>query len=102
MSVPKSQSTKKTNWRELLPHNEEILIQSFLSFPTHLVTLERSKGLSNFRLIDKNDNSHKFVNFQDQTYETYFAANKLPARTCIGVTGVAVGALIEIDLITKI
>ena len=75
MSVPKNQSTKKTNWQELLPHNEEILIQSFLSFPTHIVTLERTKGLSNFRLIDKNDNSQKFVNFQDQTYETYFAAN---------------------------
>ena len=46
------------------------------------------------------------VNFQDfdamnTAYESYFALNKLPARTCIGVTGLAVGASVEIDLIAK-
>ena len=44
------------------------------------------------------------VNFQDfdkmnTVYESYFSKNKLPARTCIGVTGLAVGASVEIDLI---
>lgn len=44
------------------------------------------------------------VNFQDfaqmnAVYARYFAPDKLPARTCIGVTGLAVGALVEIDLI---
>jgi reactive intermediate/imine deaminase len=32
-------------------------------------------------------------------YESYFEPGKLPARTCIGVTGLAVGALVEIDLV---
>ncbi|MDC0057426.1 RidA family protein [Alphaproteobacteria bacterium] len=46
------------------------------------------------------------VNFQDfdivnAIYETYFVPGKLPARTCIGVTGLAVGASIEIDLVAK-
>ncbi|MEQ8823187.1 MAG: Rid family detoxifying hydrolase [Filomicrobium sp.] len=44
------------------------------------------------------------VNFQDfakmnAVYESYFAKDTLPSRTCIGVTGLAVGALVEIDLI---
>jgi len=44
------------------------------------------------------------VNFQDfdkmnAVYESFFSKNKLPARTCIGVTGLAVGASVEIDLI---
>ena len=44
------------------------------------------------------------VNFQDfdkmnAVYESYFSKNKLPARTCIGVTGLAIGASVEIDLI---
>ncbi len=34
-------------------------------------------------------------------YESYFERGKLPARTCVGVTGLAVGALVEIDLIAK-
>jgi len=32
-------------------------------------------------------------------YESYFPPDVLPARTCIGVTGLAVGALVEIDLV---
>lgn len=35
------------------------------------------------------------------TYQSYFAKGKLPARTCIGVTGLAVGALVEIDLVAR-
>ena len=47
------------------------------------------------------------VNFQDfdkvnKIYKSYFNEDKLPARTCIGVTGLAVGASVEIDLIAKI
>ena len=47
------------------------------------------------------------INFQDfdkmnAVYESYFASDKLPARTCIGVTGLAVGASVEIDLIVKV
>jgi reactive intermediate/imine deaminase len=34
-------------------------------------------------------------------YPTYFAPGRLPARTCIGVTGLARGAIIEIDMIAK-
>ena len=32
-------------------------------------------------------------------YQSYFAPEHLPARTCIGVTGLARGALVEIDLL---
>ena len=44
------------------------------------------------------------VNFGDfermnRIYASYFAKDKLPARTCIGVTGLAVGASVEIDFI---
>ena len=47
------------------------------------------------------------VNFQDfdemnNVYKTYFVSGNLPARTCIGVTGLAVGASVEIDLTAKL
>lgn len=47
------------------------------------------------------------VNFQDfdrmnAVYASYFAPGKLPARTCIGVTGLAVGALVEIDFVVAL
>ncbi|WDR07523.1 RidA family protein [Devosia rhodophyticola] len=37
----------------------------------------------------------------NQTYQGYFEAGKLPGRTTIGVTALAVGALVEIDLVVK-
>ncbi|MEM1273533.1 MAG: RidA family protein [Pseudomonadota bacterium] len=37
----------------------------------------------------------------NETYSAFFAPDKLPARTTIGVTALAVGALVEIDLIAR-
>ena len=37
----------------------------------------------------------------NETYKSYFADGRLPARTCVGVTGMAVGALVEIDCIAR-
>ncbi|HJU24997.1 MAG TPA: RidA family protein [Casimicrobiaceae bacterium] len=34
-------------------------------------------------------------------YATYFPADRRPARTCIGVNGLARGALVEIDMVAK-
>lgn len=35
------------------------------------------------------------------TYAGYFAPGRLPARTCVGVSGLAVNALVEIDLVAR-
>ncbi len=35
------------------------------------------------------------------TYQSFFEDGKLPARTCVGVTALAVGALVEIDLVAR-
>jgi 2-iminobutanoate/2-iminopropanoate deaminase len=34
-------------------------------------------------------------------YQSCFASGRLPARTCIGVTAIARGALVEIDLLAR-
>jgi reactive intermediate/imine deaminase len=35
----------------------------------------------------------------NEVYRSYFAAGRLPARTCVGVNGLAKGARIEIDFV---
>ncbi len=37
----------------------------------------------------------------DAAYTSYFPADRLPARSCVGVTGLARDALVEIDLIAR-
>ena len=92
-----------------LPNDPTILIEGGISNQTHQV-------MKNLELVlDAAKSSFDNVvfariyllNFQDfdamnAIYESYFMPDKLPARTCIGVTGLAVGASIEIDLIAKL
>ncbi len=37
----------------------------------------------------------------NEVYASYFPAGRLPARTCVGVTALARGALVEIDMIAR-
>ena len=37
----------------------------------------------------------------NETYRSYFPPDRLPARTCVGVTRLAYDALIEIDLVCR-
>lgn len=37
----------------------------------------------------------------NETYRAFFPPDKLPGRTCVGVSGLAVDALVEIDLVAK-
>jgi len=92
-----------------LPNDPTILIEGGISNQTHQV-------MKNLELVlDAAKSSFDNVvfariyllNFQDfdamnAIYESYFMPGKLPARTCIGVTGLAVGASVEIDLIAKL
>ena len=37
----------------------------------------------------------------NETYRSYFPPDRLPARTCVGVTGLAYDALVEIDFVCR-
>jgi len=37
----------------------------------------------------------------NEVYASYFPADRRPARTCIGITALARGALVEIDMIAR-
>lgn len=41
-----------------------------------------------------------YASFND-TYQSYFPSDRRPARTTIGVTALAVGALVEIDMVAR-
>lgn len=37
----------------------------------------------------------------NETYRSFFPVGQLPARTCVGVTGLAYDALVEVDFIAR-
>ena len=91
-----------------LPNDPTKLIEGGISNQTHQVmkNLQTVLTAANSSLENVVFVRVYLVNFQDfdamnTVYESYFALDKLPARTCIGVTGLAVGASVEIDMIAK-
>lgn len=46
-------------------------------------------------------NFHGDFDRMNAVYRSYFPPDRLPARTCIGVTGLARGAVVEIDMVAK-
>ena len=62
MTIDLRNSTDKNKWNELIPHREDILLQSTLAFPDHLVVMERENGLRKLRIITKIDNKEKNIN----------------------------------------
>ena len=92
-----------------LPNDPTKLIDGGILSQTHQVmkNLKTVLTASNLSLENVVFVRIYLVNFQDFDamniiYESYFMRDKLPARTCIGVTGLAVGASVEIDLIAKL
>ena len=92
-----------------LPNDPTILIEGGISNQTHQVMKNLELVLEAAKSSFENVVFARvyLLNFQDfdamnAIYESYFMPDKLPARTCIGVTGLAVGASVEIDLIAKL
>ena len=92
-----------------LPNDPTKLIEGGISNQTHQVMKNLALVLDAAKSSFENVVFARIylLNFQDfdamnDIYESYFMPDKLPARTCIGVTGLAVGASVEIDLIAKL
>ena len=75
METSLKNSSAKTNWKELVPHREDVLLQSFLAYPLNIVLLEREQGLRQIRIMDKKGQLIRKVKFNDPAYSAYFASN---------------------------
>ena len=76
-------------------------VTDFLNLGYRVAMIEwRSHGCSGGRSDIYRDVLHfKDFDKMNKVYASYFPSDKLPSRTCIGVTGLAVGASVEIDFI---
>ena len=68
-------SKDKNKWKELIPHRKEVLLQTVIPFPFHLVIMERENGLRNLKILEKSTNEIKTISFDDPAYTAYLASN---------------------------
>jgi len=65
----------KDNWKELIPHRDEIKIDGIDVFKNHLVIYEREKGLEKIRIINLNSNETHYVEFPEPVYTFWTGRN---------------------------
>ncbi|PCH65235.1 MAG: oligopeptidase B [Bacteroidetes bacterium] len=68
--------TAKENWKEIIPHRDNVLIEDLELFSEYLVVQERENGLKNIRIIKWEDWSEHYLNFGESTYTAYLHVNR--------------------------
>jgi len=67
--------TSKENWRDVIPHRKNVLLESFEIFKDFLVLGERENGLTELRVIRWDKKDDYYINFKEQTYMVYISTN---------------------------
>ncbi len=74
METPVNKTTKE-NWKEVIPHRDDVLLQGFEIFKNHLVLSERKNGLTQIRIIKWADKSEHYLDFGEEAYLAYISMN---------------------------
>ncbi|MEO6490171.1 MAG: S9 family peptidase, partial [Ferruginibacter sp.] len=67
--------TESANWKELIAHNTDILIQGFELFKNFLTVSERKSGLTQIHIINTQNNTAHDLAFDEPTYQASVAYN---------------------------
>ncbi|TVR83017.1 MAG: S9 family peptidase [Saprospirales bacterium] len=68
-------ATGKENWRDFIPHREDVLVENMELFNDYLVVQERIQGLTQMRVMEWEGEEH-YIEFDDEAYVVYPAVNR--------------------------
>lgn len=69
-------ATSKENWKDLIPHREDVLLEGIEIFKDYLIVNERENGLTKLRVIKWDDNSEYYLDFEEETYTADISINR--------------------------
>jgi oligopeptidase B len=67
VEAPIGKDTPK-DWKKIIPHRQDVLLEAFKVFKDYLVVLERQKGLNRLRVIGWDGKKDVYIEFDDPTY----------------------------------
>jgi len=74
MATPVNRTTKG-NWKEVIPHRDDVLFQGFEIFEDFLVVNERKNGLPHLRIMRWDKKGEHYLDFGEETYSAYISYN---------------------------
>ncbi len=63
------------NWKEVIPHRADVLLEDMEIFKDYFVVSEREKGLVRFRVFDMKNETEKIIPFSEEDYFAYIDDN---------------------------
>ena len=64
----KTNQRKEINWKTIVDHKDDELIEDFLCFKNFIILATRKKGLPRLLQIDRQKNKKSYLNFQNEAY----------------------------------
>ena len=74
MAAPVSDPSLE-NWREMIPHREDVLLEGLSAFEDHLVVYERRNGLERIRISNAENSDVHYVKFDEPVYSLGGSSN---------------------------
>jgi oligopeptidase B len=74
METPVS-ATSKENWKEVIPHRTDVLLEDFMNFDKYMVVEERIKGNTNLRIINMDSADEHYIDFGEEVYTAWISIN---------------------------
>ena len=68
-------ATGKENWKEVIAHREDVLLEGIELFNDYMVVDERKNGLSNLRIINQTSGDEHYLDFGEPAYNAYTSVN---------------------------
>lgn len=65
----------KQNWKEVIAHRPETLLEGIEVFKNYMVVDERTNGLPQLRVIDQRSKQEHYLNFGEAAYTSYIGSN---------------------------
>ncbi len=68
-------ATEMSNWKEVIPHRKDVLLDEIEVFENHLVISERKDALTHLRIIDQKSKEEHYLDFGEEVYVAYIGTN---------------------------
>lgn len=98
-------ATSKNNWKEVIAHREDVLLEGIDIFKDFLVISERSNGLNKIRIRRWDNDKEYYLPFDSETYTAYTGTNVDFDTTILryGYNAMTTpSSVIDFDMVTKV
>lgn len=68
-------ATSEENWKEVIGHRKDVLLEGIELFNEYMVVDERKDGLSNLRVINQTNGDEHYLDFGEPAYSAYISVN---------------------------